>query len=211
MRTYSTHYHTDNLARSILGEWLLERETWPTVITPKKTSQLLQSAARVTLLERTSTVSECQFMPPFILNSVTECITWGPPDTSTLHWWNETGAELHLQASARQCGISVEAARGQRNPGRSPIFAQADRQRTGPHCGGVKVVLFRQVYSFLWMHSSSVWTQVDQLLSRKTHLGAIVYNLIQNIIISKTSNTVYLQRITQTLRYRKMTRNRLFL
>lgn len=212
MRTYSTHCHKDNLAWSILGEWLLEREAWPMVITQKKK----KLAAFAVCCESDSTwtykhsIRVPVYAPPFILNSVTECITWGPPDTSTLHWWNETGAELHLQASARQCGISVEAARGQRNSGSSTTFAQADRQRTGPHCGGVTVVLFRQVYSFVWVHSSSVWTQVDQLLSGKTRFGAIIYNLIQNII-SKTSNTVYLPRITQTLSYCKGRHNRLFL
>lgn len=58
----------------------------------------------------------------FILDSVTECITWGPPDTSTSHWWNETGAELHLQPCACTCGISLKATEDQKNLNVHPIY-----------------------------------------------------------------------------------------
>lgn len=186
MRTYSTHCHKDNLAWSILGEWLSEREAWPMVITQKKPCSFCSLLREWLYLNVRAQYQSASLCPPFILNSVTECITWGPPDTSTLHWWNETGAELHLQASARQCGISVEAARGQRNPGSSTAFAQADRQRTGPHCGGVKscpvqagIQLFMGAQQLSLNSSRSVTPQKDSL--RYHHLQPHPKYHIKNI------------------------------
>lgn len=81
-----------------------ESDAWSMVILPKKkrSCSLLQKWLYYYYLNVQAQYQSAGFRP-LILKPVTEYITWGPPDTSTLDWWNETGAELHLQACAWPC------------------------------------------------------------------------------------------------------------